>query len=111
MKNNSKFRLDIWGFITIAIIALYLLFMVYPMGFLIKQSFIDDKTGAFTTEYFRKFFSKSYYLSTLINSFKVSITATLLSIAIGAPLAYWFTIFKIKGKSVLNVLIILASML
>ena len=110
MKNNSKFRLDIWGFITIAIIALYLLFMVYPMGFLIKQSFIDDKTGAFTTEYFRKFFSKSYYLSTLINSFKVSITATLLSIAIGAPLAYWFTIFKIKGKSVLNVLIILASM-
>ena len=59
---------------------------------------------------FTKFFSKSYYFDTLINSFKVSITATVLSIAIGTPLAYLFTIFKIKGKPVLNILIVVASM-
>ncbi len=40
----------------------------------------------------------------------MSITATVLSIAIGTPLAYLFTIFKIKGKSVLNILIVVASM-
>lgn len=34
----------------------------------------------------------------------------MLSIAIGTPLAYLFTIFKIKGKSVLNILIVVASM-
>ena len=110
MKNNNKFRLDVWGAITLATIALYALFLLYPMAYLIRQSVMDPDTGGFTLAYFTKFFSKSYYFDTLINSFKVSITATVLSIAIGTPLAYLFTIFKIKGKSVLNILIVVASM-
>ena len=76
MKNNNKFRLDVWGFITLAMIALYLLFMLYPMGYLIRQSVWNPETGAFTWENFSKFFSKSYYFDTLFNSFKVSIAAT-----------------------------------
>ena len=110
MKNNNKFRLDVWGAITLVTIALYALFLLYPMAYLIRQSVMDPDTGGFTLAYFTKFFSKSYYFDTLINSFKVSITATVLSIAIGTPLAYLFTIFKIKGKSVLNILIVVASM-
>ena len=110
MKNNNKFRLDVWGAITLGTIALYALFLLYPMAYLIRQSVLDPDTGGFTLAYFTKFFSKSYYFDTLINSFKVSITATVLSIAIGTPLAYLFTIFKIKGKSVLNILIVVASM-
>lgn len=110
MKNNNKFRLDVWGFITLGTIALYLLFLIYPMAYLIRQSVIDGETGAFTLVNFAKFFSKSYYFDTLFNSFKVSIAATVLSIAIGTPLAYLFSIFKIKGKSLLNILIIVASM-
>ena len=110
MKNNNKFRLDVWGAITLVTIALYALFLLYPMAYLIRQSVMDPDTGGFTLAYFTKFFSKSYYFDTLINSFKVSITATVLSIAIGTPLAYLFTIFKIKGKGVLNILIVVASM-
>ena len=110
MKNNNKFRLDVWGFITLAAIALYLLFLIYPMAYLIKQSVIDSETGAITMANFAKFVSKSYYFDTLFNSFKVSIAATLLSLAIGTPLAYLFSVFKIKGKSILNILIIVASM-
>ena len=110
MKNNNKFRLDVWGAITLGTIALYALFLLYPMAYMIRQSVLDPDTGGFTLAYFTKFFSKSYYFDTLINSFKVSITATVLSIAIGTPLAYLFTIFKIKGKSVLNILIVVASM-
>ena len=110
MKNNNKFRLDVWGAITLGTIALYALFLLYPMAYLIRQSVLDPDTGSFTLAYFTKFFSKSYYFDTLINSFKVSITATVLSIAIGTPLAYLFTIFKIKGKGVLNILIVVASM-
>lgn len=110
MKNNNKFRLDVWGFITLAAIALYLLFLIYPMAYLIKQSVIDSETGAITMANFAKFLSKSYYFDTLFNSFKVSIAATLLSLAIGTPLAYLFSVFKIKGKSILNILIIVASM-
>ena len=98
MKNNNKFRLDVWGFITLAMIALYLLFMIYPMGYLIRQSVWNPETGAFTWENFSKFFSKSYYFDTLFNSFKVSIAATVLSLVIGTPLAYLFSIYKIRGK-------------
>ena len=111
MKNNNKFRLDVWGFITLAMIALYLVFMIYPMVYLIRQSVWDAETGAFTWANFAKFFSKSYYCDTLFNSFKVSIAATVISILVGTPLAYLFSIFKIKGKSLLSILIVVASML
>lgn len=110
MKNNNKFRLDVWGAITLVIIFLYVLFMIYPMGYLIRQSVLDAKTGEFTMANFSKFFSKSYYFDTLFNSFKISIAATVLSLAIGTPLAYIFTAYKIKGKGLLSILIVVASM-
>jgi iron(III) transport system permease protein len=110
MKDNNKFRLDVWGWITLATIAVYALFLLYPMAHLIAQSVWNPETGSFTMENFTKFFSKSYYLDTLFNSFKVSIASTLLSIALGTPLAYLFSIYKIRGKSLLNILIIVASM-
>ncbi|MDD3252828.1 MAG: iron ABC transporter permease [Lachnospiraceae bacterium] len=110
MKDNNKFRLDIWGCITLGIIAAYLLFMIYPMAHLIQQSVLDPKTGQFSMTNFQKFFSKSYYFDTLFNSFKVSIVATVLSISIGTPLAYIFSRYKIYGKPVLSILIVVASM-
>ena len=110
MKNNNKFRLDVWGFITLMVILLYIVFMIYPMAYLIRQSVYDVETGTFTLQFFQKFFSKSYYFDTLFNSFKISIAATLLSLVLGTPLAYLFAIYKIKGKSLLSVLIIVASM-
>lgn len=110
MKNNNKFRLDVWGVITLGTIALYVIFLLYPMAYLIRQSVVDGKTGAYSLVNFAKFFSKSYYFDTLFNSFKVSITATALSLVIGTPLAYLFSVFKIRGKSFLNILIIVASM-
>ena len=58
MKNNNKFRLDVWGAITLGTIALYALFLLYPMAYLIRQSVQDPDTGSFTLAYFTKFFSK-----------------------------------------------------
>lgn len=110
MKNNNRFRMDLWGIVTLVSIAIYLLFLLYPMAYLMVQSVIDPDTHKFSLLYFAKFFSKSYYLDTLINSFKVSIAVTFFSLIIGTPLAYLFTAYKIKGKSFLNILIIVASM-
>lgn len=110
MKNSHKFRFDIWGFITIGLLLLYLVFLVYPVGNLLIQSVIDKTTHAFTLDSFIKFFSKPYYFDTLMNSFKVSIMATILSLGVGTPLAYFFTSYKIKGSKVLRILIIIASM-
>ena len=44
MKNNNKFRLDVWGAITLGTIALYALFLLYPMAYLIRQSVLDPDT-------------------------------------------------------------------
>lgn len=108
MKNNHRFRLDVWGIITLAILGLYLLFMVYPLGNLIKMAFYDD--NGFTLDNFVKFFSKSYYSSTLSNSFKVSLAATVTSLLVGVPMAYFFSMYQIKGKKTLRILIIISSM-
>lgn len=108
MKNNHRFRLDIWGIITLVILGLYLLFMVYPLGNLIKMAFYDD--GAFTLDHFIKFFSKPYYSSTLANSFKVSLAATFTSLLVGIPMAYFFAMYKIVGKRMLRMFIIISSM-
>ena len=110
MKNQHKFRFDIWGGITLLILILYLVFMVYPVGNLLIQSVIPKTTQTFSLDAFIKFFSKSYYFSTLMNSFKVSILATILSLAVGTPLAYFFASYKIKGSKILRILIIIASM-
>jgi iron(III) transport system permease protein len=61
-------------------------------------------------EYFRKFFSQKYYFSTLVNSFMVSIATMVFSLAIGVPLAYFYNLYEIRGKKILEILIILCSM-
>ncbi len=71
---------------------------------------VDKSTGRFTLAYFYKFFSKPYYFNTLINSFKVTILVTILTVLLGTPLAYFFTRYKIRGKSFIRILIILSSM-
>ncbi len=112
-KNVSDGRVkpkrDIWTWISLVILALYALFLLYPLGVLLKNAVITNE-GSFTVEHFVKFLSKKYYLATVWNSFKVSICATALSLIIGVPLAYFYNMYRIKGASFLNIIIILCSM-
>lgn len=107
MVNNAN-KKDIWKLISICIIVIYALFLIYPLFQLLKQSVFAD--GQFTLEYFLKFFSKKYYLTTIKNSFEVSISATIITLIIGVPLAYFYQMYEIKGKTILQILIILCSM-
>lgn len=100
---------DIWVMISLLALAFYIVFMIYPLGILFKNAVIE-KDGSFTFAYFMKFLSKNYYFSTIFNSFKVSIAATILSLIIGIPLAYFYNMYKIKGKTFLQIIIILCSM-
>ena len=103
--------MDVWSLVTLFILGLYGLFLIYPLLNLLGQSVIDKSTGKFTLSYFYKFFSKPYYFNTLINSFKVTFFVTIFTVILGTPLAYFFTRYKIRGKSFLRVLIILSSIL
>lgn len=107
---NRKSRFDLWTLVTLGLFGLYGVFLIYPMMNLLTQAVIDKETGQFTLAYFIKFFSKPYYFNTLLNSFKVTSVVTILTVIVGTPLAYIFARYKIKGKRILRVLIILSSM-
>ena len=100
---------DIWTVVYIVIFAAYVLFLLYPMYSILSNSVIGE-AGNLSLEWFVKFFSVKYYSQTLIHSFNVTIWTTLLTLIIGVPLAYFYNMYEIRGKAIIQVLIILCSM-
>ena len=78
-------KLDIWSSVTLLVLGLYAVFLIYPLFNLLIQAVVDKETGKFTLAYFVKFFGKPYYLNTLINSFKVTLGVTVLTVILGTP--------------------------
>lgn len=107
---NSKFKLDFWTVITLGIAVVFALFLVYPLYSLFISGFKDPATGAVTLNNFIKFFQKKYYYQGLINSFVITSLVTVLSVLIGAPMAYLMTAYKVKGKNVIDLLIIISML-
>ena len=106
---KQRRRMDIWQIVSFAILALYALFLIIPMFQLLRNSVMDD-AGGFTLEHFQQFFSKKNYWSTLLNSFKVSVAVTAASLTVGILFAYFYSLFEMKGKTLLRVLAILCCM-
>lgn len=106
---EKKKRLDPWVLVSLIILALYLLFLIYPMFNVLRRS-VADEQGHLTLQYFVKFFSQPYYLSTLGNSFKVSLATTVISLVLGVPLAYLYNMYEIKGRKFLQIVIVLCTM-
>ncbi len=106
----QKKSLDIWKIASILIFVFFLIFLVYPIVNLLIQAVQDPGTGGFTLKNFEKFFGQSYYFTTLKNSLKVSSVATVLTLILGTSLAYFYSLYEIKGAKFLRILIILASM-
>lgn len=109
-KLKEKFKLDFWSIITLVIVLIFAIFFIYPLLSLLLSGFKSPDTGAFTLDNFLKFFRKKYYYNALGNSFKVTICVTILATVIGAPLAYLMTAFKVKGKGLLEILIIISML-
>ena len=103
-----KKKRDVWRLVSLGVLVLYGLFLLYPLFRLLRESVLVD--GKFTLAAFKQFFSSPYHVETIFNSLKVSIAATAVSLIIGVPLAYFYQMYEIKGKSVLQVLVILCSM-
>jgi iron(III) transport system permease protein len=101
---------EVWTPITVVVLCFYALFLVYPLVNLLGQAVIDKATGRFSLVYFIRFFGKPYYFNTLLNSFKVTICVTLITVVLGTPLAYFFARYRIRGRAILRILIILSSM-
>jgi ABC-type sulfate transport system permease subunit len=91
------------------LLLLFLVFFIYPCVRLMWEAFYTEKTG-FTLGAFAKFFEKSYYWNTILNSFKVSGAVMLISLVLGVPFSYFFSFYRLKGRRVLFVLALLCTM-
>ena len=109
MSAKSK-RYDIWSTVTLIIFLIYIIMLVFPLLTILVKSVQDGDTGSFSLAYFKQFFSKKYYYGSLFNSLKVTTCVTILTIILAIPLAYIMATFKIKGKSAIQVLILISSM-
>lgn len=105
---QTKRRFDMWTAVTLIIFMLYLLFLVYPIVTVLgKAVFVD---GRLSFDNFAGFFNNPYYSQTLANSFAVSGMATILALLVGSIMGYLFALFEFKGKTALQILIVIASM-
>ena len=86
-------RIDIWKIISIAVLIGYVIFLLWPLVKLFYSAFYNN--GKFTIEQFVNFFSKKYYRKSITNSLKVSSLATLITLIIGIPLAYFYQMYEI----------------
>ena len=109
MKLSSSPR-DFWFWATLGIGALFLVFLVYPLFALFGSSFVDPDSGGFTLAHYAQFFKKRYYYRALLNSMSVTACVTVLAILIGAPMAYLTSAFQIRGKRLVDVLIIVSML-
>ena len=107
----KKKRYDEWIFVSLLLLTLFVVFLIFPLFGLLKQSVFTDE-GAFTWANFERFFTytNGYYLKPLVNSVQVTIAATLVSLLLGIPIAYFYSFYKIRGAKVLFVVSILCSM-
>ncbi|MEG0797852.1 MAG: iron ABC transporter permease [Acidaminococcaceae bacterium] len=108
MLTNLKKRFNVWLALVLVLLAFFALFVIYPLTLILYQSVVDPVNSKLTWDYFAKFFARKYYWSTLVNSFSVTICATLVASAIGLPMAYVLRSVKIPGSKYLNILIVIS---
>lgn len=108
MKAAAAKKSDIWKLVSLLIILMYALILIYPLIKLLRAAVIVN--GSFSLEGFKSFFGQRYYVRSIGNSLLVSICTTAIALVVGVPLAYFYQMYEIRGKSLLQVLVILCSM-
>ena len=105
---NRGLKLDFWTGITALAIAVFALFLIYPLFSLFLSAFEDANTGEWTMANFKLFFERKYYYQALLNSFSVTSCVTVLAVIIGASMAYFMSLYRVHGKAFLEICIIIS---
>jgi iron(III) transport system permease protein len=87
------------------------LFVIYPLSFLLIESFKIAGTNHYGIQNYIDFFKDIYYLKTFGNTLLLGLLVLLASTAFGLPLAYILARYRLKGKTLLTALILLPIVL
>ena len=108
MSDKQRKKMNGWLGLGIILLAFFIVFVVYPLVLILYKSIVSADGSGLTLDYFAKFFGKKYYWSTLWNSVQVTVCSTLIAVAIGLPVAYVLRSVSIRGKSFINILIVIS---
>ena len=105
---TKKFTRDhiSWNMMTLISFSVFAFFFVFPLFRLIIGSIWTG--NGFNLEPFKRFFATKYYMQAVINSFKVSTVTTLIAICTGTTFAMIMRYFKIKGKKIVDILLLVS---
>ncbi len=98
----------IWTFLALLVLAIFLIFVVYPLVLIMYKSVVTPADNSFTLANFTRFFTRKYYTNTLLNSFKVTVVSTLISATLGLVIAYITRQYRIAGSKALNICIVVS---
>lgn len=110
MLTARKWKPNFWFWVKIAVVAVMLIFLIYPFLTLITRSFFSSKVEGITLANYIRFFTKKYYYSALGRSLFVSIAATASTLLIGVPMAYLMTRYNVFLKKYIHIIIIMSLM-
>ena len=110
MYYKKGIRFDLWTFVGLISVLFFGIFLVIPVARMIIYAFHTADGAVFAIDNFIKFFSRAYYTNALKNSVWIVLCSTVLVIIIGVPLAYITTNFKIHGKKLVDILIIISML-
>jgi iron(III) transport system permease protein len=99
---------DLWTSLTLAGLLILAILVVWPLWNVFSASFYAEFTNEFGLANYATFFRSGYFRRALWNSLYVSFMGTLLSLAIGLPLAIIAARYDLKGKSLLRILVLLS---
>ena len=85
--------------------------VIYPLSFLVLESFKIAGTGTRGIENYLEFFQDTYYLKTFGNTLLLSALVLLTTTLFGVPLAYILARYKHWGKTIFTSLILLPIVL
>ncbi len=95
---------SVWNLIFFFALVVLFFLIVYPMYGIFQASFIDAESGIFTWDNYKLAFTAPFYLRCLGNSLFVSGLATIFSIIIGVPFAFFTTRYLLPHAATLRTL-------
>ncbi|MDF1592565.1 MAG: iron ABC transporter permease [Desulfobacterales bacterium] len=85
--------------------------VIYPLSFLVLESFKIAGTDSFGINNYLEFFQDTYYLKTFGNTLVLSTLVLLTTTLFGVPLSYIMARYRQRGKTVFTALILLPIVL
>jgi iron(III) transport system permease protein len=85
--------------------------IIYPLSFLVVDSFRVAGSDRFGLQNYRAFFSEPYYMGAFLKTFMLSGLVLLTTTVLGLPLAYILARYRLRGQTVFTALTILPIVL